>query len=180
MDTCDVFPGPVDILIAEDDALVRQTLRSLLERKGYRCAEAENGRQAVELSQRNLPRCVLLDLAMPEMDGLTAARQLRADARTAGIRLHCLTGLADPDARARAEEAGFEAFLTKPVDVAQLLEVVCRQVQRPGPEEVSGLTKAAAEDLLDRLENAGCTDLEVLCQEGGFTVRYRQPPASPP
>ena len=123
MDPRDALAAPVDVLIADDDPLVRQTLRSLLERKGYRCAEAENGRQAVDLSRLHPPRCVLLDLAMPEMDGFTAARHLRADPRTAGIHLHCVTGLPDADARARAEEAGFETFLTKPVNVARLLEV---------------------------------------------------------
>src|SRR5262245_22552441 len=97
----DPLAAPVDVLIADDDPLVRQTLRSLLERRGYRCAEAENGRQAVDLSRLQPPRCVLFDLAMPEMDGLTAARQLRADPRTAGIHLHCVTGLADPTARAQ-------------------------------------------------------------------------------
>src|SRR5262245_31068984 len=55
-----------------------------------------------------------------------------------------------------------------------------RPAQRPEPEQVSGLSKAAAEELLDRLENAGCTHLEVSCADNGFTIRYRRPTASQP
>jgi hypothetical protein len=55
-----------------------------------------------------------------------------------------------------------------------------RRVPRPEPEQVSGLTKAAAEELLDRLEDAGCTHLEVSCADNGFTIRYHRPTASQP
>ena len=70
----------VDVLIAEDDALMRQSLRTLLETEGYRCEEADDGRTAVEMARRSLPRCAILDLAMPGMDGYTAARQVRRPA----------------------------------------------------------------------------------------------------
>lgn len=69
--------GSVDILIAEDDALTRQSLRLLFEKAGYRCSEAEDGGRAVELARRRPPRCAILDLSMPVLDGFAVARALR-------------------------------------------------------------------------------------------------------
>jgi CheY-like chemotaxis protein len=166
----------VDILIAEDDDSLRADLRRLFEQQGFSCAEAVNGRQALDLARGTAPRCVLLDLAMPEVDGMTVARTLRADPRTRGIHIHCLTGRADAATRQQADEAGVEVFLTKPVDPRELLAIVNSGV-RPAPVElVSGLTKAEAEDLLDWLEARGCAEREVAWEDGrGFTVRYRRP-----
>jgi CheY-like chemotaxis protein len=160
----------VDVLIAEDDAVMRKSLRSLLEREGYRCAEAENGIEAVDLARRHPPQCVFLDLSMPGMGGLDVVRQLRADERTRRAHIHCLTGLADPAIRQQAGHVGFELFLTKPVDPQRILEVVHRQVQRLGPGPVSGLSKTEAEDLLDALENQGSRPELAYSQEQGFIV----------
>jgi CheY-like chemotaxis protein len=122
--------GPVDILIVEDHELTRRSLRLLLEREGYTCAEASNGKDAVELARLRSPRCVLLDLAMPVLDGVTVARRLRADPRTCGVHIHCLTGFLDPATRQEARQAGCELFLTKPVDIAALLTVLRCQLDR--------------------------------------------------
>ncbi len=70
------------------------------------------------------PDAVLLDLNMPEMDGLQVARQLRADPRTAGLRLVALTGRGTWDLAKKATDAGFNAFLTKPVTTATLLRAL--------------------------------------------------------
>jgi len=87
----------VDVLIAEDDELLRLSLRLLLEQEGYTCAEAATGREALEAAHRHRPRCVLLDLGMPELDGLAVTRLLRSDPRTRAAHIHCLTGEADAD-----------------------------------------------------------------------------------
>jgi CheY-like chemotaxis protein len=160
----------IDILIAEDDARARRSLRHLLEREGYRCAEAGTGREAVERAQQRPPRCVLLDLRMPELDGFGVARRLRADARTRGAYIHCVTGWTDEAARAEATRAGCDRFLTKPVDVPALLQVIDQEL-RCRAEWVCGLTKVEAEDLLDWLEVRG-TAGELEYEEGrGFAVR---------
>jgi len=171
---------PVDILIAEDDPLMRQSLRSLLEKEGYLCAEADDGRAAVELARRSPPRCAILDLVMPGMDGLTVARQLRADPRTREMHIHCLTGVSDPSTRERAEEAGFDSYLVKPVDPSQLLRIIRGEAaDAETVVEKSGLSLDAARDLLDQWENAGCRDLEASFKEGaGFTVRGVRPPTA--
>src|SRR5947209_5498798 len=116
--------APVDVLIAEDNPFTRKSLRGLLERQGYTCVEAEDGLRAVELALSAPPKCVLLDLVMPGLDGFAVARRLRADPRTSAAHIHCLTGLSDPAAREQARQAGCEAFLTKPLDMEVLLEVL--------------------------------------------------------
>jgi CheY-like chemotaxis protein len=168
---------PVDVLIADDEPHVRAVLRLLLEREGYTCAEAEDGPRVMSLARAAPPRCLLLDLRMPGLDGFAVARQLRADRRTRGIHIHCLTGLASDEARAEAGRAGCEQFLTKPVDLARLLETVRRPAAPPPRGWVTGLTLTEARDLLDWLESHGCTGLEVYGEEGGgFAVRCLCPP----
>jgi CheY-like chemotaxis protein len=125
MRTPDAPHSSLDVLIAEDDPGIREALCFLLEHEGYTCATAENGREAVEIAQQTPPRLVLLDLMMPEMDGFKAARQLRKDPRTRDVHIHCLTGRTDPAARLQAHRAGCEVYLTKPVDVEGILDVVC-------------------------------------------------------
>jgi CheY-like chemotaxis protein len=167
----------VDILIAEDDALVRGCLRRLLEHEGYTIAEAADGIQAVDLARRHRPQCVFLDLGMPGKDGFTVARELRLDPRTRAAHIHCLTGRMDSAAREQALRAGCEMYLTKPVNSEQLLQVVQEQVKRAEPEWVDGLTMAEARDLMDWLENNGCSGLELDWRgEGKFAVRCLCPP----
>ncbi len=166
-------PGAAeDILIADDDELLRSNLWFLLERQGYACAEAGDGREAVALARRAPPRCLFLDLAMPELDGFGVAHQLRQDPRTRGIHIHCLTGRHDRAARQRARQAGCELFLTKPVDAAALLRVVRRQLDAARPEEwVGGLTMRQAEDLLDWLQANGYPPGQLALREELFAVR---------
>ena len=115
---------PIDVLVADDEPLFRSAITQSLNGSGYTCAEAENGREAVEIARRVRPRVVLLDLTMPELDALAAARRLRSDPRTRHARLLCVTGLADPDADHAARQAGFEVVLTKPLDCAELVDVI--------------------------------------------------------
>jgi CheY-like chemotaxis protein len=169
----DESPAPsVEVLIADDDAQLRTAVRSLLEQQGYRCAEAGNGREALDLARQRLPQCILLDLAMPELDGCAVARALRADPATRAAHVHCLTGWTDSASREEASAAGCEQFLTKPVDPAALLEVVRADVSRAGEEWLTGLTKAQAEDWLDWFIAHGYPPAHLSYQEGqGFAVR---------
>jgi CheY-like chemotaxis protein len=167
----------VDILIAEDDDLMRSSLCSLLEREGFRCAEADNGREALVVARRHSPQCVFIDLGIPELDGFTVTRHLRSDPLTRDAHIHCLTGRQDDSSRQQAQEAGCEMYLTKPVDVNRILEVVHRQVTPAQLEWVSGLNLTQAQELLDWLENHGCTRLAMQCRgEAGFAVRCACPP----
>jgi CheY-like chemotaxis protein len=131
--------SPVDVLIAEGDGPTRAGLRMLLEQQGYRCVEAKNGREALDLARDSLPRCVLLDLAMPEMDGFAVARQLRADPRTRSTHIHCITGRTDEGIQERATAAGCEMFLAKHVDICTLLHIVKPRLEPPESTQLTAL-----------------------------------------
>jgi CheY-like chemotaxis protein len=165
----------VDILIVDDDPSTRTGLRQLLEGRGYRCAEADDGQQALALARRQPPQCVILDLLLPGLDGFAVARRLRADPLTLAAHIHCLTGLGGERIREQALRAGCDEVLTKPVDADNLLEVVGRST-KPSTSVVSCLTKEKAEELLDWLENHGCTSLAVTVEEKCFVVSFLCPP----
>jgi CheY-like chemotaxis protein len=171
MHTLEAPPAPVDILIAEDDPDFRAGLRLLFENRGYTCVEAGNGREAVEIARQSSPQWVFLDLMMPELDGFSVARQLRADPRTKAARIHCLTGRKDQAALQRARLAGCELILTKPVDVGTLMAAVNLRADSMGDGWVDGLTLREAEDLLDWLEANGYPPAEFGQGKEGFAVR---------
>src|SRR5207244_5139246 len=85
----------IDVLIAEDDAITRLTLRQLLEGQGYRCAEAEDGAEAVAIARQCPPRLLLLDVMMPVLDGFCAAQQIRSDPGTRDLPILFLTARDD-------------------------------------------------------------------------------------
>ncbi len=173
--------NPIDVLIVDDDPALRIGMRLLLEREGYRCAEAEQGQQAVELARLKRPRCVFLDLVIPVLDGFAVARTLHSDPCLNGVHVNCLTGLTDDRAREGALRAGCESFLTKPLDAGALLDVVRRQVERREAKELGALTKVQAEALLDWLERCGAQPLEVaLDGRGAFLVRWPSLPGRVP
>jgi CheY-like chemotaxis protein len=164
--------APLDVLIADDDPLLRATLRAFLEPHGYTCAEAGDGFAAIAVARDRRPRCVLLDLAMPGLDGFAVARRLRADPTTRRTHIHCLTGRTDPGSRRRAVAAGCELFLLKPVEPAAVLRAVGGQVDPPSTGWVTGLGAGQAEDLLDWLAANGYPPAELSCTDGaGFAVR---------
>lgn len=114
------------ILLAEDHEDNRIALLTVLERHGYHVLGARNGREAVELARRHLPDLVVMDLAMPEMDGREAMRELKADARTGRIPVVLLTAMALSVDREKMIAEGFDGFLVKPC----LPPVFLAEVQR--------------------------------------------------
>ena len=172
-------PPPVDVLIVEDDALVRRGLRTLLEGEGYCCEEAGDGRRGVEMARRSRPGALSWTWSCPRWTASPSPASC-ADPQTRDIHIHCLTGVTDPSTREAAEQAGFETYMTKPVDASQLLGVIRREVRQPNVVEASGLTLADARDLLDFWQNAGHQNLEASYEEDkGFIVRGVRPARDP-
>jgi CheY-like chemotaxis protein len=108
------------ILIADDDDDALAGLANLLNGMGYEVALAANGAQAVEVAQQFAPEVVILDLGMPMMDGLAAARALRNTPGGRGVLLVALTGWGQPQHHEMTHDAGFDVHLVKPVSTDQL------------------------------------------------------------
>lgn len=116
------------ILLADDEALIRLDLREMLTEAGHEIVgEAANGQEAVQLAQELHPDIVIMDVKMPVMDGLTAARQI-TEAEIAPVLL--LTAYSQQDIVARATEAGVIAYLVKPVREQQLFPAIEVAVSR--------------------------------------------------
>jgi two-component system, response regulator PdtaR len=115
------------VLIAEDEVLLAVTLRSQLQARGFEVVGvARNGQAALDLWRELRPDAILMDLRMPVMDGLEATRQIMAERPTCIV---VLSALAERDAIAQAEEAGASAYLTKPANIEQVVEVLARALQ---------------------------------------------------
>ena len=112
---------PSRILVIEDNEDNLSLMRLLLERANYEVLSAANGFAGLELAQAERPDLILLDLAMPEMDGWEVARQLKSDIITNSIPIIAVTAHALPKDRERALEAGCDAFIVKPFSVSKLI-----------------------------------------------------------
>lgn len=106
---------PRTVLVADDHRATRKVLRELLEIDGWAVCEARDGVEAVQKAAEIHPTAVVTDLGMPRMDGLSAARALRADARTADIFLIAVTAQDLSDEQSRGLDALFDHVLLKPV-----------------------------------------------------------------
>jgi putative two-component system response regulator len=107
---------PATILIADDNAVIRNLIVQFIEEEGYRTLVAANGREALALVQRELPDLVLLDVTMPDMDGYAVCRQIKEHEQTALIPVTMLTVMDDLEHRRQGLEAGADDFLSKPFD----------------------------------------------------------------
>jgi CheY-like chemotaxis protein len=113
--TVDVPPSRGRILIADDEYRIRLALRTCLEADGYEVQEARDGREAVDAVASDSPDVLLLDLAMPVLDGLSALRELATMNASARPRVIVLTAYGSVSAAEMAHELGVVAFLEKPV-----------------------------------------------------------------
>jgi len=114
------------VVVVEDNELNMKLFREVLESSGYRMLEAGTGERAVALTTEHRPDLVLMDIHLPDIDGVEALRMLRADERTASIPVLALTAQAMEGDRERFLAAGFDGYLSKPVNIADLLDAVRR------------------------------------------------------
>jgi response regulator NasT len=129
----------VKVLIAEDETIIRLDLRALLERAGFEvCAEARDGEEAVELARETQPEVAVLDVKMPRLDGIEAARRI-LDERP--IPIVMLTAYGQDELVSRAIEAGVFGYLVKPFREQDLLPAI--QTARARHEELAALREEA-------------------------------------
>jgi len=136
----------VKILIAEDETIIRLDLRELLERAGFDvCAEAKDGEEAVELAHAELPDLAVLDVKMPKLDGIEAARRILEERP---IPIVMLTAYGQDELVSRAVEAGVFGYLVKPFREQDLLPAI--QAARARHDELQAL-REEAESLAEAL-----------------------------
>ena len=115
-------PPRLRILIAEDETIIRLDLRDVLERAGHEvCAEARDGEEAVALAQSEEPELAILDVKMPRLDGIEAARRILAERP---MPIVMLTAYGQEELVARAVEAGVFGYLVKPFRETDLLPAI--------------------------------------------------------
>ena len=109
------------ILIADDDPVLRKYLSAVLEKQDYQYATAANGIEAIEKVKTDRPDLILLDVMMPEMDGLEVCKKVKDDPSTRHIPVVLITGSTDREPRIKGLSAGANDFLTKPIDRPELI-----------------------------------------------------------
>jgi CheY-like chemotaxis protein len=118
------------ILVVEDNDKNLKLVRDLLQLKGYRVLEAQTAEQGLILATQRSPSIVLMDIQLPDMDGVAALGQLRAEPRAAAIPVIALTAFAMKEDRDRFLKAGFDDYLPKPIDIRTLPDQVRAFIER--------------------------------------------------
>jgi PAS domain S-box-containing protein len=114
----------VPVLVVDDDTASRMVVVDYLTALGYRVREAVSAEAALALLAEELPAVVLMDIQMPQMDGLEAIRRIRAQPRLNGVPIIALTALAMSEDRERCLAAGADAYMSKPVRLSELAEML--------------------------------------------------------
>lgn len=112
------------ILIVEDNMDTYELVRFILEKNGFETFLAMNGRDGVNAATKQRPDLIIMDISMPEMDGWTAMQLIKSDPAVSFIPMIALTAHALPSDRKRAFDAGCDEYITKPMDLMDLLDTV--------------------------------------------------------
>ena len=112
------------VLIVEDNMDTFELVHFVLEKNNYETLLAVNGRDGVNAAINQKPDLIIMDLSMPEMDGWTATALIKKDPQTSSIPLVALTAHALPGDRQRAMDAGCDEYITKPMDLDELVEAI--------------------------------------------------------
>jgi CheY-like chemotaxis protein len=112
------------VLLVEDFEDTRLVMRLQLEDKGFLVFEAENGQVAVETAIREKPDVILMDLTLPLMDGFAATKLIRQNEGLKNVPIIAITAHQEDDFRSDAKASGFDAYVTKPIDVNWLKDLI--------------------------------------------------------
>jgi CheY-like chemotaxis protein len=126
----------VHVLLVEDNLDNRDMMQFLLERAGYVVSTANTGLEGLDIAQREKPDIILMDLSMPEMDGWTAAQEIKKVPGLADVPLIAVTAHTLPGDRRRAFDSGFDSYISKPINVrmfgVMVAEVLKEKSQKKG------------------------------------------------
>ncbi|MGB7949767.1 MAG: response regulator [Candidatus Binatia bacterium] len=114
------------ILIIEDNEKNRKLCRDVLQVKGYRTIESETAEEGIDLARSQAPALILMDIQLPGMDGITAMKQLKADAKTHSIPIVAITASTMTNNRTAMLAEGFDGYQTKPIGLKDFLSEVER------------------------------------------------------
>ena len=119
-------PSKKVILIVEDNDKNMKLARDILQAKGYSTLEAITGEEGVRVAKEKTPDLVLMDIQLPGINGIDAFKQLRADPRTKTIPVIAFTASVTTSDRSQVTAAGFDAFLSKPIDLKEFVATIKR------------------------------------------------------
>jgi CheY-like chemotaxis protein len=128
--------NPTRILIVDDNPVNLKLAASVLDFEGYQILEAGDANQALALIPQTPPDLILLDIALPGMDGLTLTRQLKADPATRPIPIVALTAFAMKGDAEKARGAGCDGYITKPIDTRKFAGQVAEFLGGAKPEKI--------------------------------------------
>ncbi|HXZ96473.1 MAG TPA: response regulator [Burkholderiales bacterium] len=118
------------VLLVEDNERNLKLLRDLLEVKGYLVVAAMSAEEGLPLAQADPPNLIVMDIGLPGMDGIAALQVLRADARTRSIPVIAVTASVMQPERETIMKAGFDGYMSKPIDVMGFLALVQTTIER--------------------------------------------------
>jgi CheY-like chemotaxis protein len=119
------------ILLVEDNETIRHAFGILLEESGYRVEQAGTGEEAMAKAESSPPDLILMDLGLPDIDGLELTRRLKSNPTTRNAVVVALTGRALEKDHAACVAAGCDGYLAKPIDTERLLRTIPEYLQRP-------------------------------------------------
>lgn len=121
----------IPILIVEDNEKNMKLVRDVLQFKGYETIEAVTGGEGVRLALERRPALILMDIQLPDIDGITALRMIRADGVNTTTPVVAVSASVMPDEQQKIAASGFDAFVTKPINVKAFVETVEKYAGRP-------------------------------------------------
>ena len=114
------------ILIVEDNEKNMKLVRDILRHQGHTTLEAVTGADGVRLAQERRPDLILMDIQLPDIDGIAALRQIRAQPNLDATPVIAVSASVMPDEQQKVVSSGFDAFITKPIDLKRFRETVHR------------------------------------------------------
>ena len=130
--------SPKTVLIVEDNELNLKLLNDILEYQGYVLLTTGRGEAAIEIARQHRPDLILMDIQLPDISGMEAARRLKADDQTRAIPIIAVTAFAMSGDRAMVLASGCDAYVAKPFNVVEFIELVERYTSLHPPSSGSG------------------------------------------